>query len=105
MADKWVLHIEGPDDVYDAPSKEEAAAVAAAFNEYWTAHIAKRRAEIAAQGRDPSNYPETRAVVIPWTPEHGEHAVDAEAWADMAKYVPFVESIRAANQASQGDEE
>lgn len=75
--------------------------MAAAFNEYWTAHTAKRRAEIAAQGRDPNHYLETRAVVIPWTPEHGEHAHDAEAWAEMAEYIPFVESIRAASQAAE----
>ncbi|MDM8358816.1 hypothetical protein [Pandoraea communis] len=101
MSEKWILHIEGPDDVYDAPSKEEADVVAAAFNEYWTARTAERRTEIAAEGRNPNHYPEIRATVIQWTPEHGEHAHDPEAWAEMAEYIPFVESIRAASQAAE----
>lgn len=42
MTKLWMLNIQGPDDIVAAPSKDEADAVAAAFNTYWGEYLAKQ---------------------------------------------------------------
>lgn len=83
----WMLHIEGPDDIVAAPSKADADRVAAAFNTYWGAYLAKQRAMSVAQGEDPDNWPTINAVVVEWDGTPAEHAESvAKYWSDYAGY-------------------
>ena len=88
MIDKlWMLHIQGPDDVVAAPSKEEAETVAAAFNAYFGAYLAKQRAASVAAGQDPNNWPTINAVVTEWDGTAKSHANSvAKYWPDYAPY-------------------
>lgn len=69
----WALHVEGPDDLYAAPSQEAAEKRAVEFNAWWTARRAagETRSEFA---------PTVNAVAVPWpyTPE--AHAEDLPDW-------------------------
>lgn len=84
----WMLHIQGPDDIVAAPSREQTAAVAAAFNAYWGAYLAKQRAQSVADGRNPDHWPSVSAVVTEWRGTAREHAHSVEAyWPDYADYL------------------
>ncbi|MFP3564747.1 hypothetical protein [Paraburkholderia sp. SIMBA_030] len=84
----WMLHIEGPDDIVAAPSKEEADKVAAAFNAFYGAYLAKQRAASVAAGRDPNNWPTINAVVVEWDSTAKAHAKSvAKYWPDYAEYL------------------
>ncbi|WP_042886367.1 hypothetical protein [Cupriavidus necator] len=79
------LHIQGIDDMVAAPSREEAERVAAAYNRFWTVETARRKAEIAAEGRNPDFYPTCVAVVVEDDDEgHAESL--AEEWPDYLVY-------------------
>jgi hypothetical protein len=83
----WMLHIQGPDEIVAAPSKDEAERVAAAFNAYWGAYLAKQRAASVAEGKDPDNWPTINAVVIEWDSTPAEHAESvAKYWSDYSGY-------------------
>lgn len=67
----YAVHIEGPDDIHAAPSKEQADTWAAQINE-----LVKRQTEA-----NPSeHWPRTVAKVIPWTGTPEEHAVEVLKW-------------------------
>lgn len=84
----WMLHIQGPDDVVAAPSKNDADRVASAFNAYWTAHLAKQRAMTEAAGGDPDNWPTVHAVVVEWDSTPAAHARSvAKYWPEYAGYL------------------
>nr|WP_023842422.1 hypothetical protein [Burkholderia sp. M701]BAO18879.1 hypothetical protein [Burkholderia sp. M701] len=83
----WMLHIQGPDDIVAAPSKEQADRVAEAFNAFHGEYANKRRAEIAASGGDPDNWPNVTAVVVEWAGGPSEHAESVtNYWPDYAAY-------------------
>jgi uncharacterized protein (DUF1330 family) len=88
MAEKlWMLHIQGPDDVVAAPSKEEADKVAAAFNAHWGEYLTKKRAESVAEGKNPDHWPTINAVVVEWDSTAKAHARSvAQYWPDYAEY-------------------
>jgi len=84
----WMLHIQGPDDVVAAPSKEDAEKVAAAFNAHWSAYLAKQRAASVAAGKDPDNWPAITAVVVEWDCTATAHAKSvARYWPEYAGYL------------------
>jgi hypothetical protein len=90
MSTLWMLHVQGPDDIVGAPSREEADAVAAAFNAYWTAYLDKQRAQSVADGRNPDHWPSVSAVVCEWNGTAREHAHSVEKyWPDYAEYLKF----------------
>lgn len=67
----WALHIEGPDDILAAPSKEAAEERARQLNEIWA----------KAEAAQPSeNWPVMNAVVVPWTGSAENHARDLADW-------------------------
>lgn len=68
MTELWCLHIEGPDDVMAAPSKEEADSVAEASNRYFTEHFADSG---------------LRAKVVPWPHSARSHAEDLVWWVTL----------------------
>lgn len=83
----WMLHIQGPDDVIAAPSKDDAEKVAAAFNAYWDAYLTKQRAASVAEGKDPDNWPTVTAVVAEWDSTPAAHARSlAKYWPEYAGY-------------------
>jgi hypothetical protein len=83
----WMLHIQGPDDVVAAPSKDEADRAAAAFNAYWGEYLAKQRATSVAEGRNPDHWPTIAAVVVKWDSGPHSHAASlAQYWPDYAEY-------------------
>ncbi|ENH6337836.1 hypothetical protein ABWH74_001133 [Burkholderia vietnamiensis] len=85
-----MLNIQGPDDVVAAPSKEDADKVASAFNAYWSAYLAKQRAQSVADGRNPDHWPTVTAVVIEWDGSASEHAESvAKYWPEYAEYLKF----------------
>ncbi|KVE06601.1 hypothetical protein WI91_09160 [Burkholderia vietnamiensis] len=85
-----MLNIQGPDDVVAAPSKEDADRVASAFNAYWSAYLAKQRAQSVADGRNPDHWPTVTAVVIEWDGSASEHAESvAKYWPEYAEYLKF----------------
>jgi membrane-bound lytic murein transglycosylase MltF len=84
----WMLHIQGPDDVVAAPSKDEAEKVAAAFNNIHGEWLAKRRAETATAGGDPDNWPTVKAVVVKWDSTAAAHADSVKKyWPEYAEYL------------------
>ncbi|WP_250538666.1 MULTISPECIES: hypothetical protein [unclassified Caballeronia] len=88
----WMLHIQGPDDIVAAPSREEADTVAAAFNGYWGAYLAKQRAQSITDGRNPDHWPSVSAAVTEWTGTAREHAHSVEKyWPDYAEYLKLQE--------------
>lgn len=90
MTKFWMLNIQGPDDVVAAPSKEDADKVASAFNAYWSAYLAKQRAQSVADGRNPDHWPTVTAVVIEWDGSASEHAESvAKYWPEYAEYLKF----------------
>lgn len=89
----WMLHIEGPDDVIAAPSRDEANRVAAAFNEVHSTLTANMRAQAVKTGRDPLNYPTIRAVVREWDGTVEEHLECLTAhWHEYSPYPDIVSS-------------
>lgn len=88
MTKLWMLNIQGPDDIVAAPSKDEADAVAAAFNTYWGEYLAKQRAQSVADGHDPDHWPTVTAVVIEWDGTAAEHTESiAKYWLEYAEYL------------------
>ena len=86
----WMLHIQGPDDVVAAPSREEAEKVAAAFNAYWGAYLAKQRAHSVAEGKNPDHWPTVTAAVVEWDSTPKQHASNMKRyWQDYAEYLKF----------------
>jgi len=84
----WMLHIQGPDDVIAAPSKDDAEKVAAAFNAHWGAYLAKQRAASVAGGKDPDNWPTINAVVAEWDSTPAAHLRSVKRyWPDYAEYL------------------
>jgi len=84
----WMLHIQGPDDVVAAPSKDEAETVAAAFNKVHGDYLAKQRATTAAAGGDPDNWPTVHAVVVEWDSTEAAHARSVKKyWPEYAGYL------------------
>jgi hypothetical protein len=82
-----MLHIQGPDDIVAAPSKDDADRVASAFNAHWGAYLAKQRAASVAEGKDPDNWPTITAVVVEWDSTPIAHAKSvAKYWPDYAGY-------------------
>lgn len=82
-----MLHIQGPDDIVATPSREEADRVAAGRDTFWAAHTAKCRAEIAAEGKDPGNYPSIIVVVAEWDGSADDHAESVPlCWPDYAEW-------------------
>lgn len=84
----WMVHIQGPDDVVGAPSKDDAAKVAAAFNKIHGESLIRTRAETAAAGGDPDNWPTVVAVVAEWdsTPAAHDNSVK-KYWPEYAWYL------------------
>jgi len=67
MKKLWMLHIEGPDDLVAAPSKEDADRAAKTLNQIYAIVRAERaRAGITANGKNLYNYPNVKAVVAEW---------------------------------------
>lgn len=88
----WMVHIQGPDDIVAAPSKEEADKVAAAFNAYWSAYLDKQRAQSVAEGRNPDHWPTVTAAVVEWDSTPKQHASNLKRyWPDYAEYLKFQE--------------
>jgi hypothetical protein len=86
----WMLHIQGPDDIVAAPSKEEADQVAAAFNAYWSAYLAKQRAQSVVEGKNPDHWPTVTAAVAEWDSTPKQHAASLKRhWPDYAEYLKF----------------
>lgn len=84
----WMLHIQGPDDVIAAPTREDADKVAAAFNALWGAYLAKQRAASVAAGKDPDNWPSVSAVVVEWDSTPASHAKSVKRyWPEYAEYL------------------
>jgi uncharacterized protein (DUF1330 family) len=84
----WMLHVQGPDDVIAAPSKDDAEKAAAAFNAHWSAYLAKQRAASVAEGKDPDNWPTVTAVVAEWDSTPAAHARNlAKYWPEYAEYL------------------
>ncbi|WP_321814612.1 MULTISPECIES: hypothetical protein [unclassified Paraburkholderia] len=84
----WMLHIQGPDDVVGAPSKDDAEKVAAAFNKIHGEYLARKRAETAAAGGDPDNWPTVVAVVAEWDSTAAAHAKSVKKyWPEYAEYL------------------
>jgi hypothetical protein len=89
-----MLHIQGPDDVVAAPSKDEADRVAAAFNAYWGEYLAKQRATSVAEGRNPDHWPTIAAVVVKWDSGPHSHAASlAQYWPDYVEYLKFAPEV------------
>lgn len=65
----WALHILGPDDVYAAPSEEEATACAKQINDLLSARVNQN-----------TNYPPIDALVILWPFSAEAHAADLPKW-------------------------
>lgn len=83
----WMLHIQGPDDIVAAPSREEADRVEVAFNAHWSAYLAKQRAASVEAGTDPDNWPTVTAVVAEWDSTAAAHAKNMKKyWPDYAEY-------------------
>lgn len=83
----WMLHIQGPEDVVGAPSKEAADKVAAGYNAYWGDYLSKKRAESVAEGKNPDHWPTITAVVVEWDSTAKAHAKSvAQYWPDYAEY-------------------
>jgi hypothetical protein len=88
-----MLHIEGPDDIIAAPSREEADAVAAAFNSYWAAYLAKQPAQPVSEGRSPDRWPTINPVVAEWDSTPKQHASNLKRyWPDYAQYLKFADA-------------
>lgn len=68
----WAMHVQGPDDVWAAPSKERAEAAAIRLNDFWAEKIASKN--------DP-DFPMINAVVIPWSSSPESHAEAVKKWA------------------------
>lgn len=68
----WAMHVQGPDDMWAAPSKERAEAAAKALNDFWAEKIASKN--------DP-DYPVVNAVVVPWDGTPEAHAKAVVKWA------------------------
>lgn len=60
--DLWCMHAIGPDDVFAAPSKEEAERAAAWYNERF------------------KDAPEVRFAAIPWPHSADSHAIAVVDW-------------------------
>jgi hypothetical protein len=89
----WMLHIQGPDDVIAAPSKDDADKVAVAFNGYWAAYLNKQRAASIAEGKNPDHWPTVTAVVVPWDSTEKSHARSLKAhWPEYAEYLNFADA-------------
>lgn len=87
MSKLWMLHIQGPDDVVAAPSKDEADKVAEAFNAHWGEYLAKQRAASIAAGQNPDHWPSITAVVVEWDGTAAAHAKSvAKYWPEYAEY-------------------
>jgi hypothetical protein len=72
----WAVHIEGPDDIIPAPSKELAQFAANVTNSWLCEKAAP-------------DFPEARAVVVEWTHGYEEWKAGSEQfaaeWADWIK--------------------
>jgi hypothetical protein len=68
----WAMHVQGPDDLWAAPSKERAEAAAIRLNDFWAERIASKN--------DP-DFPIINAVVIPWNSTPESHAEAVKNWA------------------------
>lgn len=68
----WAVHIEGPDDMRAAPSKDAAEQRAKEINDGY---------ELWAKRPDVSpNAPRWHAVVAPWPYDEAGHAEDVATW-------------------------
>lgn len=68
----WAMHVQGPDDVWAAPSKERAVAAAKRLNDFWAEKIATKN--------DP-DFPMINAMVVPWNSSPESHAEAVKKWA------------------------
>lgn len=70
----WCLHVEGPDDIYAAPSLQAAEERAKALNAWWAEKIAA----------EPSpHWPSFKAVAKEWHYGAAEHAKDLPHWDEV----------------------
>ncbi len=76
----WMMHVQEPDDIWAAPSRERALAVAAKVNAFMADRVPK----------DDDNYPEVGAVVVPWDGTPEQHAQAVKKWAGEWEAVPAV---------------
>jgi hypothetical protein len=77
----WALHIPGPDDLYAAPSNEEAVRAAAAYNAAVRPALQAQRDKAGPEGAE--CYPSIEsclAAVIPWPLSAVEHAQALQEW-------------------------
>ena len=58
----WAIHVEGPDDMIAAPSKDAGEREAALLNRYFARIVTNE------------NDPDLRAVVVPWPYSADSHA-------------------------------
>jgi hypothetical protein len=70
----WCLHIQGPDDMHPAPSKEAAEIAAARLQRYWD------RSQRAAQ--------RIVCVAAPWPWSAESHAAGLKEWAALTEGYP-----------------
>ncbi len=88
----WMLNIEGPDDIFAAPSFMDAIKVRDEFNAYWLAW----REKIQREGRTNMDaIPMLRAVIHEWDGDERDHAANFnEHWLDMIGYGEALEALK-----------
>lgn len=74
----WALHVQGPDDVYAAPSWAAAAEAAT-----WLEHRA-----LQARLRSEPDFPAVSFAAIPWPHSAASHAADLPRWSEVYPGLP-----------------
>lgn len=74
MSDLWCVHVQGPDDLYAAPSKEAAERAAVEYQHKWD-----------VQG---VTDPKVTFAVVKWPHSAEAHAKDLKLWDKWFDVVP-----------------